>query len=176
MGMIKCTEDSLIGKSQRPELDISNWRFLKEGKYDNKEGSFLGLHNCRVFFIVDITIDEIHDINYNNLTIRKAAIHIRNSLSCNICNGMGIIDWIQNVNKVPPRRPQYRQYCNYIRDKKGPIRNLYSTVGTGAYQGEIFTSTPVKPEAFYFCSSCHASGLRWLNSTVINKEFFLEKC
>lgn len=177
MGNIQSLEDSLVPESQAKLIDVSNWRYIKDGSYHNQEGLFIVLHNCRLFFMPELSIDEFHNINYKNLTVKKYSIHIRNVLTCIDCAGKGVVDWLQNVTKTPPIRRGYCKYWDYVRDKKGPIRNVYcgDAFHIGTYK-TLIVSTPVKKDEMFYCTACHASGLRLGRNTVIRKEFFLEKC
>lgn len=177
MGKIACLEDSLVPETHGKIIDVSNWRYIKKGSYHDKDGLFMVLNNCRLFFIAGLVIDEFHNINYKNLTVRKSVVHIRNVLTCTYCSGYGIVDWLQNVTKTPPLRRGYVKYWDFVRDKKGPIREVYcgDAFHIGAYK-TLIISTPVKEDEMFYCTICRASGLRLGNRTVVRKEFFLEKC
>lgn len=169
MGTIKCLKDSLID-SNRKFLDVSNWRYLREGTHYDEPGTFMVLANCRLFFIGDLSIKEIHNINYKDLTITKLVIHIRNFLCCPDCDGVGSVDWIQNATKSNPKeRYAPSNFYQFTRDKKGLVKK----VDCKSYK-KITLSSPVKNKDMHYCTTCCGCGLR-IGKAVVTKEFFLEK-
>lgn len=177
MGKIRCLEDSLVPETHGKFIDVSNWRYVKKGSYHDKDGLFMVLNTCRLFFIAGLIIDEFHNINYENLTVKKHVVHIRNVLTCPDCNGFGVVDWLQNVTKFPPKRTGYVKYFDYVRDKKGLIKEVYCDehLHIGGYK-TLTISTPIKEDEMYYCTTCHGSGLRLGRRTVLRKEFFLKEC
>ena len=178
MGNIKRLSDSLIPDSYGKIINVSNWRYIKEGPYHNQEGLYIAKDDCRLFFIVGLSTEELHAINYNDLTIEKSVIHLRNILSCPNCAGKGTVDWLQNITKTPPIRKGYNKYWDFVRDKKGSMKEIHSKIDQSLKTKELKTfilSSPLKEKNMYFCTVCHGSGL-WLGPAVVIKEFFLEKC
>lgn len=177
MGQIRCLDGSLVPIAHGKLIDVSNWRYINKGSYHNREGLFIVLHTCRLFFIAELSTKEFHTINYNNLTVTKYVINIRNVLTCPDCNGYGVVDWLQNVTKSPPIHRDYVRYFDYVRDKKGMLKDVYcgDDFHIGTYK-TLTISSPVKKDEMFYCTTCYASGLRLGRRTVIRKEFFLEKC
>jgi hypothetical protein len=128
-------------------VDIKNWRLLKNGKYDGKYGVYIILYNCRLFFIPVLTIKDILKINSENMFRQADITYIKNVLTCKICGGTGIVDWIQNVIKNPTKI----SYFKYKTDtKKSP---LY-------IDKNIVISLPTKKKVYDYCRFCKGSGLK----------------
>lgn len=170
MGQIKCIKDSLVSEPYGNILNINNWRYIREGNHHDRPGVFMILENCRLFFIGDLSIEEIHNINYKNLSPNKLVIYIRNVLCCLDCDGVGTVDWIQNVTKAnPKKRFDPASFYQFTRDKKGVVKEIHCITGK-----TLIVSSPVKKKGMNYCATCYGSGLRVGRSVVI-KEFFLEK-
>lgn len=171
MGRIKYIKDSLVLEPYGKSLNVSNWRYIREGNHNDHSGIFMILENCRLFFIGDLSIEEIHNINYKNLTTKKLVIHIRNVLCCLDCDGLGLVDWLQNITKAnPKKRFEPAAFYQFTRDKKGVVKEI----NCGAHK-TIIISSPVKKEGMHYCKTCEGTGLR-TGDIVITKKFFLEKC
>jgi hypothetical protein len=163
MGLIKFVPSeevptASISNSQNgkfTKLYIANWRLLRNIVGEKK--LLVVIHNFQMFKIHDITLQEFHD-NSKIVSgfIEKPFKYCKNSLSCEICDGAGRVDWIQ---KVMVRKPSPFFYVTkpYRRD---PTK-IISLDPLPVHRAEnVFGSIPKLPFGFEICSSCKGSGVR----------------
>lgn len=181
MGYIKTESDQNqicnynFTRGSEVRLNISQWRILKFEIYNDNQGTFIILENCRIFFLKNITIEQIHIANYENSTINGSIFYIKNALTCSVCSGLGTVDWLQNIIK---RKQGDLDFRDFRRDKKGNIKRV--EVGPDyerSFGGDLFVSSPIKKKYLHYCPKCYGSGLRILEKADLKivKEFQLEK-
>ena len=149
-GPISFSEDS---------LNIYNWKTLKK----NQDGVLVGV-DFQVYQIKECDINEIHEANlkHKRYALEKRFRYVQNELSCTVCGGRGILDWIQNVTKPPvsPFGPD-----PYKRKPEGKIYLI-----TTNKNQEIFLSSQHIPTGFEECKKCFGSGLHRIGYNMKSKD------
>jgi len=128
-------------------LLIYNWRTIQP----TSNGLIVTFSTCEQFSFPNLTMDDFHEINYCNKTVKMPFSYLQENLICDICHGKGTLDWIDNITK-------YVKYTegmefSYLRNPKGPIRKKLG----------YYFSTPHLKKGQYLCSACYGSGLYKFN-------------
>lgn len=149
------------------EVDITNWRALIEDSDEDKV-TFV-TEQCDEISISDVTVDEVHEINYCNKTVKKPnGLIVGSWLPCRHCAGSGLTDWISKTMSVPFRMER----LEYDRNPKDEIINLDML----SLYLSLYTSTPKRLSSQEFCSFCHGCGLNLVRNFNIIKRFKIENC
>ncbi|MFW9872202.1 MAG: hypothetical protein ACFFG0_03795 [Candidatus Thorarchaeota archaeon] len=154
------------------EIDISNWRALIIS--DIIDNVIVVTNNCNEICIKGISLDEFHEINYCNKTVRKSYMQGSYWLPCQKCNGSGVLDWISNIVSLP--NISINKF-NYRRNSKGKIYSLQDPNKRQEFRfRSIYISTPQKVESQEYCSFCYGCGLNRINEFKILKSLTVEFC
>lgn len=146
------------------DVGIGDWRTIS---YDEKNNeTTVVIFDCNEIVIKDLSLDEFHEINYCNKTVKKYFTIYRCHLQCNRCNGSGTTDWISKVVKEKP----LLDIKPFDRDPKGRILALQLP------NCVIYASSPKLISSLEICSDCYGSGLNHVKQYKIIDEFFIENC
>jgi len=161
MGIIKFYEYANLQHSNLQELNVINWRGLRETVMDGQEGVYFIDIDFSQYFIFDITISEIHELNYCNKTIEKPFIYINNRIVCSKCSGEGVFWWVdqampKNTFRIIPEK--------YERNAKGDIL-VIGQVSDDKYP--YYVSTPHKRSGQEFCNRCCGTGFYFVSQECI---------
>lgn len=159
------------------KIDISNWRYVQECG-----GGLIFIDKFfRVYEILDISINQFHQLNYNKGVEEKSYKYIKNNLSCTACIGTGIVDWIHKVmgKKDEVASKYVHEFPSYKRNKKGIINVChFNKLGLiDEPRVTFFLSTPYLKKGEETCPKCLGSGLHWFASKIlITKVITLKEC
>ena len=98
MGRITYNDPDIIkGEYDKEDtvLDVYNWRAISE----DPNGLLVILNTCDLFFIHGLTMERFHDINDNDKTANILFDYMHGNLSCSVCHGRGVLDWVDNITK-----------------------------------------------------------------------------
>jgi len=122
--------------------------------------------------IENIDLDEFHEINYCNKTVRKLFTLRRCYLVCSLCCGTGKTDWISKVIKS---ERSYRSK-KFERDPKAEILTLSRFSNKHKKEILIDVSSPVLTMAEERCEKCYGSGLNMVKSYELTKSRKIKYC
>lgn len=183
-GIIKFihSEHQQYSFSNSDQIRIQNWRSIQSGRRE-KEGEvlYIVLSSCLKVFIVDLSIEELHEINYCNKTIKKPFMFSKIPLVCRFCQGFGFIYWIDEMTGNPTN-PDNKTYSytrqnekfNFDRNPQGEI--VVMSDEYMPHDKPYYNSTPYIIEGQMICKYCHGSGLHLTNNYKIQKRIYIENC
>lgn len=159
------------------KIDISNWRYIQE-----QAGGVIFIDKFfRVYEILDMSIDQFHQLNYNKGVEEKSYKYIKNNLSCTSCTGTGVVDWIHKImgKKDEVINKYIKSFPTYNRNKKGKVNvcHFNKLAQPDEIHVTFFLSTPYLKKGEEVCPKCLGSGLNWFtNKILITKVMVLEEC
>jgi len=169
MGIIKSVGREITEGYLFEDLDITNWRGLRQSSEPRNLGIYFISGGFAEYFIPDITIAEIHELNYCNQTVEKSFDYICNRIVCDKCLGVGKFWWI---DKAMSKDVKYnRLEFDYERNKYGDV-----LVVQHDFDEELpfYISTPHKIEGEEFCKQCYGTGFYFVSQELILKTIQLE--
>ncbi len=175
MGLIKFDrENKKINKSfkysftkdKTKEIDITNWRsIINNAKYRELE---IVTEKYERFLVEDITLSELHEINYCNKTVSKLFLLTGIHLPCAVCNGKGKVDWISKIIQ----KPQLMINKKFDRNNNGYIFTLTKSDQVGT----VYVSTPKLMRGEDLCDLCCGSGLNFVKDFKVFKKTIINYC
>jgi len=144
--------DRVVGKYNDVQVILltHQWRAVQE----KQDGLIVIINSCGKYFISDLTMKEFHHINDNDETVKKKFEYLHEKLVCQICHGVGKLDWIENARKHTHYK--FGTYTNYVRNPETPIRLL----------DDYYVSSPILEEGQKLCKTCCGTGLHMFNENA----------
>lgn len=171
MAIVKYIPQPEIWQStlHKSDLEIKNWRVLVHGINRKHHGVHITMPSFNSFFIYDITIEEIHELNYCNKTVSKPFEFFNNKIMCGECNGEGTIYWIDAIMKKNNRTTIFnQQYSKYKRYAMGEVLVL------NVNHEPSYVSTPYKGDGQEYCKHCCGTGVRFVKESLVKERIHLE--
>jgi len=173
-GLIQQILDPPVKENVRA-LFTENWRVLNYNKI-TKELKMItpSLNQYRIY---DTTIEDIHDINFNNKQIVRHFTYLNNILACPLCIGKGIVDWVTKARGESNLSREEIDVSSifYDRDPDGPV-HIYET----PTYIRVSPTPKVPDEGYEICPECHGIGiyasLHYYESSLLRTINRLEKC
>jgi len=143
-------------------LNIYHWKSLRQVDSDVEM-----VLNFYVYHIKDCTIDEIHEANSKDkrYQINKVSIYKWNVLTCELCSGVGVLDWLSHIMKPKVKYNIYDPECQYKRDPKSSMFKLTTFEGD-----HFFISSPKVNKGYERCNKCLGTGINTIRKNVTSVE------
>jgi len=143
----------------RLKIELENWRSIHSIKKTNSIQ--LTSQDFGVYDLLDTTISEILQVIQNNDEIEKKGQRITISLSCDMCRGSGITDWISNICKCPTTSnlPDIDPK-NFKRDDKKIYRSDFTNDDNNLVES-YYSTAYIDPtlEGIELCKECLGTGI-----------------
>ena len=141
------------------DIELQNWRVIREDTYKSVKGLYVLHKNYREYFLPSFSLASFHKANHNNTTLDIQYSYVQNRLSCAVCYGNGKLDWVQAARGegVVKKNPVYvsgMEDFDFIRAKDGPIHFIKSC----NHGIECYTSAAVLNDGDEICKACYGSG------------------